>query len=98
MKSSIVKRSVIIDGHKTSVSLEAPFWLGLRQIAELQQLPLSGLLHAIDAGRDSANLSSAIRVFVLEHFRGLATGEVAQQREGGRVPSTFVTGDAPALT
>jgi predicted DNA-binding ribbon-helix-helix protein len=95
MKSSIVKRSVIINRHKTSVSLEAPFWLGLREIAELRQLPLSGMLQAIDAERDSANLSSAIRVFVLEYFRALASGE-PQRHEGGHVASTFVT-DAPTL-
>ena len=92
MRSPIVKRSVIIGGHKTSVSLEAPFWDGLRHIAELQDVPVSGMLKQIDAGRNTANLSSAIRVFVLEHYRTLANGG----RAGGRVGSTFVD-DAPAL-
>jgi predicted DNA-binding ribbon-helix-helix protein len=91
MKSSIVKRSVIVNGHKTSVSLEAPFWLGLREIAELRQLSVSAMLQTIDAGRNSANLSSAIRVYVLEYFRALANGE-PRRPGGGHVSSTFVTG------
>ena len=96
-KSSIVKRSVIIDGHKTSVSLEAPFWHGLREIAELRQKPLSSLLHEIDAGRESANLSSAIRVFVLEYFRVHIGGERVRH-DGGHASTTFITDDAPALS
>jgi predicted DNA-binding ribbon-helix-helix protein len=97
LKSSIVKRSVIIDGHKTSVSLEAPFWHGLREIAELRQKPLSNLLHEIDAGRASANLSSAIRVFVLEYFRE-HTGCEPVRHDGGHASATFITDDAPALS
>jgi predicted DNA-binding ribbon-helix-helix protein len=97
MKSSIVKRSVIIGGHKTSVSLEAPFWYGLRDIAEMRQKPLSVVLHEIDAARASANLSSAIRVFVLKHFRDQTIGEQSQ-REGGHASSTFISNDAPALS
>ena len=92
MKSTIVKRSVVIEGHKTSVSLEAPFWDGLRGIAESRQLPLTSLLRNIDQGRDHANLSSAIRVFVLTHFRALAQGE-PPHHEGRRAPSTFTTDD-----
>jgi len=95
MKSFIVKRSVIIGGHKTSVSLEAPFWEGLRRIAEERQLPLSGMLKRIDADRDNANLSSAIRVFVLEHYRALASGE-PPRHEGGHVPPTLLSDDAQA--
>ena len=95
MRSPIVKRSVIIGGHKTSVSLEAPFWEGLRRIAELNEVPVSGMLKQIDAGRDSANLSSAIRVFVLEHYRTLASAP-QPGRSGGRVGPTFVD-DAPIL-
>ncbi len=95
MKSSIVKRSVIIVGHKTSVSLEAAFWVGLKEIAEMRKTPLSSLLHDIDTGRDNANLSSAIRVYVFQHFHSLAIGE-APRREGGRVASTFLSDDAAA--
>jgi predicted DNA-binding ribbon-helix-helix protein len=70
MKSSIVKRSVVIGGHKTSVSLEEPFWTALKQIAHAQQVTLSALVSHIDGTRDEqSNLSSAIRVFVLRHSR-----------------------------
>ena len=69
MKSSIVKRSVAIGGHKTSVSLEEPFWIDLKQIAHAQRMTLSALLAQIDGTREQSNLSSAIRLFVLHHFR-----------------------------
>jgi predicted DNA-binding ribbon-helix-helix protein len=69
MKSSIVKRSVVIGGHKTSVSLEDAFWTDLRGIANAQNATLSELIAKIDHGRQQGNLSSAIRVYVLEHFR-----------------------------
>ena len=52
MKSSIVKRSVIIDGHKTSVSLEDPFWTDLKNIAHAQQVTLSALVAEIDGTRE----------------------------------------------
>jgi predicted DNA-binding ribbon-helix-helix protein len=68
MKSSIVKRSVVIDGHKTSISLEDPFWTDLKKIAQAQRVTLSELLSTIDGARDQGNLSSAIRLFVLQHF------------------------------
>ena len=69
MKSSVVKRSIVLDGHKTSVSLEEAFWTELKNIARLQGLTLSKLVGAIDATRQRSNLSSAIRLFVLEHFQ-----------------------------
>jgi predicted DNA-binding ribbon-helix-helix protein len=69
MKSLVVKRSVVINGHKTSVSLEDPFWTDLKKIALAQQVALSGLVATIDGTREQGNLSSAIRVFVLQHFR-----------------------------
>jgi predicted DNA-binding ribbon-helix-helix protein len=69
MKSSIVKRSVVIGGHKTSVSLEEPFWTDLKQIAHAQHVTLSVLVTQIDHTREQSNLSSEIRVFVLRHFR-----------------------------
>ena len=68
MKSSVVKRSIVIDGHKTSVSLEDAFWTDLKNIAHTQQTTLSELVTKIDQTRDG-NLSSAIRLFVLHHFR-----------------------------
>jgi len=96
VKSSIVKRSVIIGGHKTSVSLENDFWDGLREIAEARQMSVSALLMTIDKGRASTNLSSAIRVFVFEHFRAAASS-VPPRHEGGQVPSTFVSSEMPPL-
>ena len=69
MKSSIVKRSVVIGGHKTGVSLEEPFWTDLKQIARAQHMTLSELVAEIDGAREHGNLSSAIRLFVLHHFR-----------------------------
>ena len=70
MKSAIVKRSVVIDGHKTSVSLEEPFWTGLKQIAHTNHVTLSALITQINRTRKKqSNLSSEIRVFVLRHPR-----------------------------
>jgi predicted DNA-binding ribbon-helix-helix protein len=69
VKSAVAKRSVVLGGHKTSVSLEEPFWNALRAIANARREPVSNLLCRIDADRQNANLSSAIRVFVLRHVR-----------------------------
>ena len=69
MKSLVVKRSVVIDGHKTSVSLEDAFWSDLREIAHMQRATLSKVIAEIDKGRRQGNLSSAIRVFVLDQVR-----------------------------
>lgn len=69
IKSAVAKRSVVIGGHKTSVSLEEPFWNEVRAIAGLEQVSVSNLLRKIDRERHNANLSSAIRVYVLEHVR-----------------------------
>ena len=62
----VIKRSLVIAGHRTSVSLEDAFWRRLRAIAAKRRLSLNGLAAMIDASRGDANLSSAIRVFVLE--------------------------------
>ena len=62
----VIKRSLVIAGHRTSVSLEDAFWRRLRAIAAERGLSLNGLAAMIDASRGGANLSSAIRVFVLE--------------------------------
>jgi|AmaraimetFIIA100_FD_contig_61_8362005_length_405_multi_5_in_0_out_0_1 predicted DNA-binding ribbon-helix-helix protein len=70
MKSAIVKRSVVIAGHKTSVSLEDPFWKALKEIAALNRVRLCDLVAFVDAQREHANLSSAIRMFVLAELRG----------------------------
>ena len=67
--SSVIKRSVIRNGHKSSISLEDQFWDALREIADRKDVAISTLVAAIDHNRTTSNLSSAIRVYVLDHFR-----------------------------
>jgi predicted DNA-binding ribbon-helix-helix protein len=69
MKSSVVKRSIVVGGHKTSVSLEDAFWRGLKEIAGRRDISVSDLVAAIDSERQHGNLSSAIRLFVLDTYR-----------------------------
>ncbi|MDF2812735.1 MAG: aryl-sulfate sulfotransferase [Microvirga sp.] len=69
MGSGILKRSVAIAGHRTSISLEEPFWELLRQMAEREAVSMQGLIGRIDAERGDQNLSSAIRVFVVNRLR-----------------------------
>lgn len=69
MKSSIVKRSIVIHGHKTSVSLEDAFWNGLKDIAHAECVTLSKMIAEIDKNRRLGNLSSALRLFVLDWTR-----------------------------
>jgi predicted DNA-binding ribbon-helix-helix protein len=68
MKSKIIKRSVVIAQHKTSISLEDEFWQGLKDIARARQMTLSPLILAIRQCHQG-NLSSAVRVFVFDHYR-----------------------------
>ena len=77
--AAIRKRSVTIAGHQTSVSLEEPFWDALGRIAGARGMTVRGLIAEIDAGRGPANLSSAIRVFVLAAASG---GEAAAPPPG----------------
>lgn len=69
IKSPVVKRSIVIAGHKTSVSLEDAFWDALKEIANTRDVTLSEVVANIDALRNQGNLSSAIRLFVLDHYR-----------------------------
>jgi predicted DNA-binding ribbon-helix-helix protein len=69
LKSLVVKRSLLVGNHKTSVSLEDVFWNALRAIANERGVGLSKLLYKIDSERQHTNLSSAIRLFVYEHHR-----------------------------
>ena len=66
---SLRKYSVSIAGHRTSLSLEPEFWESLKDISEKKNMTLSALIREIDAVRGRQNLSSAIRVFILEYFR-----------------------------
>ena len=69
MKSAIAKHSVVIAHHKTSVSLETEFWQSLKEIAKTRQSPLSNVLSAIKGNCQVGNLSSAIRLHVLDFYR-----------------------------
>jgi predicted DNA-binding ribbon-helix-helix protein len=69
MKSPVVKRSIVVGGRKTSVSLEDAFWGALRDIARKRRVTVSGLVGSIDVRREHGNLSSAIRLFVLDYHR-----------------------------
>ena len=77
MKSPVVKRSIVIAGHKTSVSLEDAFWKALKEIANRREMTLSDLVASIDTDRSQGNLSSAIRLFVLDHYRA----QISDQRK-----------------
>ena len=77
MKSSVAKRSIVISGHKTSVSLEDAFWNGMKEISGLRDMTLSELVGEIDSNRQQGNLSSAIRLFVLDDFRTRAASATA---------------------
>jgi predicted DNA-binding ribbon-helix-helix protein len=91
MKSPVVKRSIVIAGHKTSVSLEDAFWKGLKEIAGGRDMTLSELVAAIDSDRRHGNLSSAIRLFVLDHYRR----QVGEEK-GERIPARDLLMARPA--
>lgn len=78
--AGVAKHSLVIAGHRTSVSLERAFWEALKRAAAEDGCSLASLVARVDAGRGKANLSSALRVFVLE--RALARAEA----EGGSIP------------
>ena len=93
MKSPIVKRSIVIGGHKTSVSLEEAFWNAVKEISGARDKTLSELVSEIDSNRQQGNLSSAIRLFVLDHFRNGGSKLV-----GTPNPSQLFGGGLPART
>lgn len=72
---TITKHSLLIAGHRTSISLENAFWVALRQRAEGRHLSIAALVAEIDAGRGTANLSSAIRVYLFETLDGIRNNE-----------------------
>ena len=78
MKSTVVKRSVALAGHKTSVSLEEEFWRGAKEIAALRDMTISEFVGEVAKSRGHKNLSSAIRVYVLEFYR-LEAARLGQQ-------------------
>ena len=84
--SRIQKRSIRIGGHNTSIGLEDAFWQALGEIAVANNLSIPALVAAIDAEREHANLSSVIRLYVLDHYRRLAeaeAGETKAKRKAG---------------
>ena len=95
MKSPVVKRSIVVGGHKTSVSLEEPFWTSMKEISQQLSVTLSELVSEIDANRQQGNLSSAIRLFVLDHFKSLAASPTGESRPTGE--STPRSGSAQGL-
>ena len=82
MGSPVLKRSVVIGGHKTSVSLEDEFWSGLKEIAAARSMTLSDLVATVERGRESGNLSSTLRLFVLESYRQRAAGRAGEGQNG----------------
>ncbi len=80
MKSPVVKRSIVIAGHKTSVSLEDAFWDSLKEIAAVRDETLSDVVAGIDGARSQGNLSSAIRLYVLDHFRNGEAGGAKREK------------------
>jgi predicted DNA-binding ribbon-helix-helix protein len=82
MKSPVIKRSVVVAGHKTSVSLEEAFWNGMKEISVERNMTLSELVGEIDSKRQQGNLSSAIRLFVLDHFKTRAAAAAAESNPG----------------
>ena len=81
-----IKRSVNIRGRRTSLSLEDEFWDGLHEVARHKNLTVSELVATIASGRGRNNLSSAVRVFVFNHFRTFG---------GHRIPSNEPGRDTP---
>ena len=88
MKSAVVKRSIMLRGHQTSVSLEDAFWQGLKEMARSNNMNVADMVADIDARRDTGNLSSTIRLYVLEYAQraALAAQPAAPERrqDGGR--------------
>ena len=88
MKTAVIKRSIFINGRKTSVSLENEFWVGLHDIAKSRKITAAELVGEIDRQRTTVNLSSAIRIYVYNYFRskegGHAEGNPAQHHLDGR--------------
>ncbi len=90
MKSLVVKRSIFLAGRKTSVSLEDEFWTTLKEIAGDRHVTLSELVSGIDAQRQHSNFSSALRLFVLEYYRGKAAEKPSEMLDQQAPPTAPV--------
>ena len=93
MKSLIAKRSILLAGRKSSVSSEDEFWTTLKEIAGDRHVTMSELVSGIDKQRQHGNLSSALRLFVLEYYRGKAAEKPGDEMLGQQSPPT-----APVLS
>ena len=91
MKSLDVKRSILLAGYKTSVSLEDEFWTALKEIAGDRHVTFSKLISGIDKQRQHGNLSSTLRLFALEYYRGKAAEKPSEMLDQQSPPT------APAL-
>jgi len=87
MKSTVIKRSIVIAGHKTSVSLEDAFWKSLKEIASERDMSASDLVAVIDSERQHGNLSSTIRLFVLDCFVGRLSN-ITERHDGAHAVTT----------
>ena len=94
MKSPVIKRSIVIAGHKTSVSLEDAFRKGLKEIALSRRMTHTDLVAAIDSERQLGNLSSAIRLFVLDHYRA----RTSMHADGRPAPREIMMVPPPAVS
>ncbi|WP_372501610.1 ribbon-helix-helix domain-containing protein [Tistrella mobilis] len=89
LEAAVEKRSVSIQGHRTSVSLEAPFWRVLKRAARTRGISLGALVAAIDAARrvDQVNLSSALRLFALAEAENRAVTRLSEPAPSAQSPS-----------
>ena len=69
MRGHIAKRSIVVAGRKTTMTLEGAFWMSMEEIAALQNITVAKLIELIEKNGGQANLASAIRVFVLDHYQ-----------------------------
>lgn len=81
MKTAVIKRSIFVNGRKTSVSLENEFWTGLHEIAKFRKTTAAKLVAEINGQRTTVNLSSAIRIYVYNYFRSIE-GERTEPNPG----------------
>ena len=87
MSNEVLKRSVVIAGHRTSVSMEEAFWKAFKDIAKTRGVSVNRLIEQVDSGRQG-NLSSAIRVFVLETLLADRQGAAASPPATQAPPAT----------
>jgi predicted DNA-binding ribbon-helix-helix protein len=97
MRSPIIKRSVVIAGRKTSVSLEDAFWKELNEIASDRDMGTSELVAAINSERQLGNLSSAIRLFVLGYYHDQISEHEKHDRTQEMLANAIVSTATPSL-